>query len=81
LFRKKSVLPEVYKTRPASISDLASSVEMFNVAFRYLKDVDEMFTIEDIGREWQTPGFNLATDTRLVLSPDGEIALATWRRC
>lgn len=62
-----------YSSRPADMQDLEACVALMNVAFRELKGVD-LFSCEDIGQDWQTPGFNLETDTRLVITPDGEIA-------
>jgi mycothiol synthase len=65
-------LPEGYVMRPATIGDLKEAVEMFNAASRALIGVDE-FTYEEYLPEWRTPGFNLETDTRLVLTGEGKI--------
>lgn len=62
-----------YQCRPATMDDLEASVRMFNACSRQLIGVDE-FTVKEYALEWQSPGFNLKTDTRLVLSPSGQIA-------
>jgi len=66
-------LPAGYTARPARMEDLEASVTLMNAAFRDLQGTDP-FTPADIGREWRIPGFNLETDTRLIIAPDGELA-------
>jgi mycothiol synthase len=68
----KNFLPEQYRSRPATMADLKSTVEMFNADARQIVGVDK-FILREIGNDWQTPGFNLDTDTRIVLSPDGDV--------
>jgi len=69
----KNGLPVGYSARPVKMEDLEACVAMINAAFRELKGV-EMFTLEEFAPDLQVPGFNLETDTRLVIAPDGEIA-------
>jgi mycothiol synthase len=71
-YREKLSLPDGYIMRPATIADLKESVEMFNAASRALIGADE-FTYEEYLPEWKTPGFNLETDSRLVLTGTGKI--------
>jgi mycothiol synthase len=61
-----------FKTRPATFEDLPEAVEMFNAAERELHGND-IFTLERYEQEWRIPGFNLQTDTRVVLSPNGDL--------
>jgi mycothiol synthase len=65
-------LPRGYKERPARIEDADRAVALFNACSKKLigetpHDVDEQRV------EWRTPRFNLETDTRVVLAPDGAI--------
>lgn len=68
----KPLLPKGYQFRPATMDDLEASVRMFNACSRQLIGVDE-YTVKEYAPEWQSPGFNLKTDTRLVLAPDGQV--------
>jgi mycothiol synthase len=68
----KNSLPEGYRVRPASMDDLEATVEMFNVEARHMVGVDK-FILQEIGNEWQTPGFDLDTDSRVVSTLDGQI--------
>jgi mycothiol synthase len=69
----KATLPEGYSARPATPGDVEETVKMFNASALDLIGV-EKFKVNEIRVEWQTPGFNLETDTRLVIAPDGSIA-------
>jgi mycothiol synthase len=66
-------LPEGYISRPARMEDLDGVIETINAATRDLIGVDK-FTVADYKVDWELPAFNLDTGTRLVLSPDGEVA-------
>lgn len=68
----KNPLPTGYKSRPGRMDDLQSAVKMFNIDARQLVGV-EKFILEEIGNEWKTPGFNLDTDTCVIISPDGQL--------
>jgi mycothiol synthase len=63
-----------FKERPAEMKDLEAVVIMLNETFRHLLGVEAMFTPEGFGADWSLPGFNLESDTRLVVTPEGEIA-------
>ncbi len=73
MVKEREELPDGYIARPVNIEDLNGCVETINAAYRELHGV-EMFTPEEFGPDLHTPGFNLETDTRLVIAPDGEIA-------
>ncbi len=68
----KNSLPKGYWSRPATMDDLKAAVEMFNVDARQTVGIGK-FILQEVGSDWQTPGFNLDTDTQIVLSPDGNI--------
>ena len=65
-------LPSGYLARPARMDDLEATVRMFNADARQQIGV-EKFTVQNTGGEWRTPGFNLETDTQVVLTPDGQL--------
>lgn len=62
-----------FTIRPASLRDLDSIVTMCNAAAEDLIGVDDKIKAHDIQREWGLPGFNLETDTRVVIAPDGNL--------
>jgi GNAT superfamily N-acetyltransferase len=64
-------LPEGYLARPACMDDAGAVTEMCNAWSSYTLGL-EKFTSKECASEWQTPGFNLETDSRLVLRPDGQ---------
>lgn len=66
-------LPDGYWSRPATMDDLEAAVEMFNIAARWIVGTDK-FILQEVGNDWQTPGFNLDTDSLIVFSPDGTVA-------
>lgn len=65
-------LPEGYLMRPPKPNELGAVVSLINTVYRDWLGRDE-FSVERYAAEWETPGFNLATDTRVVISPPGEI--------
>jgi mycothiol synthase len=54
------------------MDDLDAAVEMFNADARSIIGVDE-FVLDEVAIEWRTPGFEQETDTRIVLSPEGQV--------
>ena len=66
-------LPAGYQARPAALTDAPAVVAMLNLASRALLGVDH-HTVADMESDWQTPGLDLAGDTRVVLAPSGEVA-------
>lgn len=59
---------ERYLVRPPTLDDLPAVVDLFNLCSLELIGRPE-FNANEIHSEWQTPGFNLATDVRLVWTP------------
>ena len=66
---QKNYLPEDFAMRPATMADLHESVKLMNRATQALIGVERKFNDELIGMDWQSPGFDLERDTRLVISP------------
>ncbi len=62
-----------YVSRPARMDDLPGVVEMINASSMKTFGV-EKFTLDEYRLEWGLERFNLETDTRLVLSPQGKVA-------
>ncbi len=66
-------LPAGYTARPAVLDDAAAVVAMLNRSSQALLGVDQ-HTVADTLAEWQSPGFQLSANTRVVLAPSGEVA-------
>lgn len=61
-----------FSVRPATFEDVASAANLFNrCSLEQLGHTE--FKVEDLDHEWQSPGFDLAQDTRLVFAPDGTL--------
>lgn len=58
--------------RAATLDDLEQAVPMFNACARAMTGRDE-FSVEQYRGEWQDPAINLETDTRVVLTPEGQL--------
>ena len=54
------------------LGDLPAAVAMFNACARETSDKDE-FDLEDYRNEWSDPSIDLAADTRIDQTPDGDI--------
>lgn len=67
-----SGLPEGFTVRPSVMDDLEETVELHNAWSRDVLGVTR-YDVDQERIDWQAPGFDLATDTRAVLSPDGRI--------
>jgi mycothiol synthase len=65
-------LPNGYTSRPARMEDLDEAVEMFNAEARHLIGVDKHIR-DEVAVDWQAPGFELETDTRIVCSTEGRL--------
>jgi len=61
-----------YTIRPANLDDIEGSVEMFNLCSKAMIGAPE-FKVERYTKEWQTPNFDLQRDTRLIITPSGQI--------
>ena len=73
----QSVKKTRYALRPASWDDVVAAVELFNACSRHLFGRDQ-YGVNDIRTEWGTPGFDLASDTRLVFHEDQLVAYAEF---
>ncbi|MFC1878357.1 GNAT family N-acetyltransferase [Chloroflexota bacterium] len=62
-----------YQLRPATMNDLEITVEMFNQWSSQALGMDK-FTLAESAHEWNTPGFDLETDTRLAFKQDGKLS-------
>ena len=66
-------LPPNYTLRPATMADVEETNALFNAAGQKLIGVADKFDSDELRREWKTPGYNLETDSRLAIAPDGKI--------
>src|SRR4030042_3829208 len=68
-----SSLSAGYRVRPVQMEDQHTVTALVNKAYEYMYGRQDTFTAEEFSEDWQTPGFNLADDTRLVLSQQGQV--------
>jgi len=64
-------LPEGFTTRGATLDDVENAIMLFNRWSRSVIHEDEITDAVAIRTEWVSPGFDPATDIRLVVAPDG----------
>jgi mycothiol synthase len=65
-------LPEGYTARAALLTDEQAVLELLNaVSLQIVGEIEE--TLDDIRDEWTEPQFNLATQTCVILAPDGSL--------
>ncbi|MEM6529897.1 MAG: GNAT family N-acetyltransferase [Chloroflexota bacterium] len=64
-------LPDGFTDRPAQMSDIESVVDMMNESAEREGHRDQR-TYATFRTEWAQPHFDLATQTRLILSPEGK---------
>ncbi len=57
--------------RPATMEDIPAALALFNICSLEQVGVEE-FEENEVLTEWREPGFNLDTDTRIVLNPAGQ---------
>lgn len=65
-------LPPGYTLRPPTLADVPATVAMLN-AHSLATVGTPSFTEEELAADWQEPGFTLATDSRVVTAPAGEV--------
>lgn len=63
---------EGYTLRPATWDDLEAVVALFNACSLHDLGIAPA-DAEDQRREWETPGFDLTTSTRVAVSPQGQL--------
>lgn len=67
------LLEQGYRVRPATMDDLEDAVSLFSAYSMRVHGTESAFASR-VRTEWTTPGFDLETDTRLVLVPEGRFA-------
>src|SRR5258708_3453507 len=65
-------LPQDFTLRHPTLEDIEAVTKLLN-ACEIAEDGQAETTIADMRTYWQRPGFNLATDAWVVLSPQGQI--------
>jgi mycothiol synthase len=70
----ETLLPAGYSARPAALSDLEELVAVFNASAEKLIGSSTKYTVAQQKTALTTPGFDVATDSWLVIAPDGKIA-------
>ena len=68
-----AALPAGYTARPAQLSDAPAAAAAINASMQALLGLN-VTTPEELEKEWQAPTVNLATDSCLILAPDGTVA-------
>lgn len=68
-----NTLPNGYTARPAQMEDLEAVVATLNAYSSNQIGVEDD-SVEALGSDWQSLGFQLSTDTLMVLSPQGQVA-------
>ena len=69
---KSDILRERYSMRPADAQDLEGVVSVINAAIQELLGTNES-TVEELERDWSTPGFDAQRDTQVVVNSEGQI--------
>ncbi len=67
----KQITKQGFTVRPATLDDLSSTVALLNTCSLSTIGARE-FTEDEFRVFWSTPGFDMQTSTRVVLSPEGE---------
>lgn len=73
LERPKVELPKSFTARDAGLNDVDAVAKLFNVWSQAVIHQNEFADSAPLRSEWQTPGFNPATDICLVFSPEGTL--------
>lgn len=68
----QTLLASAYAMRAPTMDDLEAAVALFNRCSQALVGVRE-FDLDETRTEWSLPGFDLASDARLLHAPDGEL--------
>ena len=81
LYKENTVkLPEGFTVRGATTDDLGLAMMLFNRWSRSVIGRDELIDLDALRDDLNSPGFNIEEDTRLIFSPNGELAayLEVW---
>lgn len=75
----ESLLPENFAARPAAMDDVEAVADLLAACSIELIGSPQL-GVNEVRTDWQRPGFNLETDTLVVLAPDGQIVgySAVW---
>lgn len=65
-------LQDEFIIRPATMADLDTAVDLFNICSQAQIGADE-FTVEEYRTEWESPGFDLENSTRAVFTHSGQL--------
>jgi GNAT superfamily N-acetyltransferase len=67
-----ATLPKNLTIRPATLDDLETIVALFNICS--IEQIGKpLYKLDDIQTWWQTPSFNMETDTRIVLASGDDL--------
>jgi GNAT superfamily N-acetyltransferase len=72
VLNQTELMPAGYIARPATLDDVAAAVELFNAQSMALQGVTD-YQVETLRREWEFPGFNMAADTQVALTAEGQL--------
>jgi mycothiol synthase len=65
------LLPRGFTTRPSSMEDLEAVARLINTCEIAVEGKAET-SLDEVRTAWQTPDFHFESDTRVVLTPEGE---------
>lgn len=68
----ENLFKQGFTVQPAAMDDLSSIIELLNTCSLATIGVRE-FNEEETRIFWETPGFNMENDTRIILSPQGDL--------
>ncbi len=68
-------LPKGFSNRPATFDDAEGITDLFNLSSFEMAGINE-FNVEGTINNWKTPGYDLDTDSRIVLNSNGKIVAA-----
>lgn len=72
LLQEQENLPDGFVLRPPTMADAPGVVELLNANWRKLQGT-EPFTAEEVSGDWSEPGFDLATEARVITTRAGQI--------
>ena len=62
-----------FQRRPATLDDLQATAQAVAANFKHLTG-KQLDLLDTILQWWQEPGFNMVTDSQIMLTPQGGIA-------